>query len=276
MKMDEEVSSWIRRTNFSHTVCHRLDSSIFASVPFAAQPDRIPGAKSRPRAVTMNPKPGGTVTQVERNPATNRPRALSPLPETKVSDTFREARSSQKRFSTPHPQRKSDKRIVGKLFHKDAHESKAPKSKFPGSTSPVNANPLRRFTSMKFHEKSKGRKDGWTKYFDHGVGRVLSVETADHCTIDLSKLFLGHRFAHGAHSQLYHGVYNDEPVAVKIIRVPEDDETGALCFRLEKQFTREVTLLSHLHHPNVIKVLDFCSMAYQMATFSSNCLSFVL
>ncbi|XP_022864114.1 serine/threonine-protein kinase HT1-like [Olea europaea var. sylvestris] len=259
--MDEEVSSWIRRTKFSHTVCHRLDSSLLASVPFSAQPDRFPGAKSRPRAVTMNPKPGGTVTQVERSPATNKPRALSPLPEMKVSDTFKEARSSQKRFSTPHPQRKeSDKRIVGKLFHKDSHESKSTKLKIPGSKFPVNASPLKHFTSMKFHEKSKVRKDGWTKYFDHGVGRVISVETADDSMIDLSKLFLGRRFAHGAHSHLYHGVYNDETVAVKIIRVPEDDETRALDVRLENQFAREVTLLSRLHHPNVIKFIAASKM----------------
>ncbi|KAL2555306.1 Protein kinase superfamily protein [Forsythia ovata] len=116
----------------------------------------------------------------------------------------------QKRFSTLHPQRiEPDKRIVGKLFHTDSHEIKAPKYKLPGSKCPMNVSPA----SIKFHEKPKGCKNGWTKYFDHGVGRVVSVETIDDCTIDLSKLFLGHRFAHGAHSQLYHGVYNEEPIA---------------------------------------------------------------
>ncbi|KAK4386598.1 Serine/threonine/tyrosine-protein kinase HT1 [Sesamum angolense] len=108
---------------------------------------------------------------------------------------------------------------------------------------------------MKFYSsKSKNKDSAWTKYFDHGGGRVTSVETADEHMVDLSKLFLGLRFAHGAHSQLYHGIYMDKPVAVKIIRVPDDDENGALGARLEKQFTREVTLLSRLHHPNVIKV----------------------
>jgi serine/threonine protein kinase len=42
-------------------------------------------------------------------------------------------------------------------------------------------------------------------------------------------------------------------VAVKIIRVPDDDENGKLGAKLEKQFNREVTFLSRLHHPNVIK-----------------------
>uniref|UniRef100_A0A5B7A6S7 Protein kinase domain-containing protein n=1 Tax=Davidia involucrata TaxID=16924 RepID=A0A5B7A6S7_DAVIN len=77
--------------------------------------------------------------------------------------------------------------------------------------------------------------------------------------VDLSKLFLGLRFAHGAHSQLYHGIYKDEPVAVKIIRVPDDDdENGTLTVRLEKQFNREVTLLSRLHNQNVIKFVAAC------------------
>ncbi|CAN1810681.1 Serine/threonine/tyrosine-protein kinase HT1 [Linum perenne] len=70
----------------------------------------------------------------------------------------------------------------------------------------------------------------------------------------MSKLFIGLRFAHGAHSRLYHGLYNDQPVAVKIIREPDDDENGALGVRLKNQFDREVSLLTRLSHPNVIKV----------------------
>ncbi|KAK1326766.1 Serine/threonine-protein kinase HT1 [Acorus calamus] len=66
--------------------------------------------------------------------------------------------------------------------------------------------------------------------------------------VDMSKLYLGLKFACGAHSRLYHGIYKDQTVAVKIIRQPDDDENGVLSARLEKQFTREVTLLSHLHH----------------------------
>ncbi|KAI3682928.1 hypothetical protein L1987_83318 [Smallanthus sonchifolius] len=74
-------------------------------------------------------------------------------------------------------------------------------------------------------------------------------------TVDLSKLFLGSRFAHGAHSQLYHGMYKDETVAVKIIRVRDEDENKELGIRLKNQFLREVALLSCLHHQNVIKFI---------------------
>ncbi|KAK4361124.1 hypothetical protein RND71_020076 [Anisodus tanguticus] len=249
--MDEEVSSWIRRTKFSHTVCHRLDR--LASVPISSiQSGRIAGAKTRPvGTASLNPRPEPTVAPLQRNPTTNKQRTVSPHPETSLPDTFKQARSSQRRFSTPRPQRKEhEKKIVSKSFHKDSRESKSPISR-----SPANTSPLRHFTSFKFHDKSKGRKDSsWSRY----SGKVSSVETADEFTIDLSKLFLGLRFAHGAHSQLYHGKYEDEAVAVKIIRIPDDDEIGALATRLENQFIREVTLLSRLHHPNVIKFIGAC------------------
>ncbi|KAM3306589.1 serine/threonine/tyrosine-protein kinase HT1 [Capsicum chacoense] len=243
--MDEEANSWIRRTKFSHTVCHRLDATRLSSSPFIFQRRDIAGAKTRPNGSDS------TVRQIQQNPSTNKQRALSPLPKTKLPDTFKEARSSQKRFSTPHPQRKGhEKGIVGKLFFKDSHEKKTAISSSAVSKS-----------SVKFNDKSssRSRKDSaWAKYFDQNGRRVTALETADKYSVDLSKLFLGLRFAHGAHSQLYHGIYNDEPVAVKIIKVPDDDENGDLAPRLENQFTREVTLLSQLHHPNIVKFVGSC------------------
>ncbi|KAF5760716.1 putative protein kinase TKL-Pl-4 family [Helianthus annuus] len=106
----------------------------------------------------------------------------------------------------------------------------------------------------------------WSKLFNHGGGKVLSVEMVDDYMVDLSKLFLGHRFAHGANSQLYHGSYKDEPVAVKIIQVSGDNENKKLAIRLENQFASEVNLLSRLHHQNVIKV---CSMYTYIYTHES-------
>ncbi|KAG8385548.1 hypothetical protein BUALT_Bualt03G0056700 [Buddleja alternifolia] len=247
----EEECSWIRRTKFSHTVCHRLDASRLASVPFDLQPNQISGLKARPQPSTTNPRPLPNAIQIQRNLSTNKQRAVSPHPETNLPDTFKEARFSRKRFSTPNPQRKEkDKGISAKSFNSDA-------SKSPGSKSPRHTSPLRHFMSMKF--QSKSRKDSaWSKYFERGGGRVTSVETGDEHMVDLSKLFLGLRFAHGAHSQLYHGIYMDQPVAVKIIRIPDDDENGALGARLENQFTREATQLARLHHPNVIKFIAAC------------------
>jgi serine/threonine protein kinase len=53
---------------------------------------------------------------------------------------------------------------------------------------------------------------------------------------------------------LFHGIYKEQPVAVKFIRQPDDEEDAELAAQLEKQFNTEVTTLSRLHHPNVIKV----------------------
>jgi serine/threonine protein kinase len=55
---------------------------------------------------------------------------------------------------------------------------------------------------------------------------------------------------------LFHGIYKEQPVAVKFIRQPDDEEDAELAAQLEKQFHTEVTALSCLNHPNVIKVTD--------------------
>ncbi|KAJ7946989.1 Protein kinase [Quillaja saponaria] len=253
--MEEEGNSWIRRAKFSHTVCHRWDSSILVSIPFTIQPERNSGLKSRPATGCSIQHSAPSNIQIQKNPVTNKQRSLSPLPATTLSDTFKEARYERKRFSTPHPRRKElEKGIKGRLLNKDTQEIKA-----SNSISPSNSSPHMHLASMKVNEKLKGRKESsWAKYFDHGGGRVTAVETSEEWTVDLSKLFLGLRFAHGAHSRLYHGMYKDEAVAVKIIMVPDDDENGTLAARLEKQFNREVTLLSLLHHRNLIKFIAAC------------------
>lgn len=220
--MGEDASSWIRRTKFSHTVCHRLDPARLGSIPVSIQPKQ----KSKPTSH-------------------NRQRSLSPLPETFLSEAFREARHEQKRFSTPNPRR--EKRNTGKVLNKDSGETKESSSKLP-SRSP------NRQVMSKGHRKDSS----WTNFLDNGRGKINAVETAEEWNVDMSQLFFGLKFAHGAHSRLYHGVYKDESVAIKLIMVPENDDIGTMASRLEKQFIREVTLLSRLHHQNVIKVITFC------------------
>ncbi|XP_044462699.1 serine/threonine/tyrosine-protein kinase HT1-like [Mangifera indica] len=252
--MGEDANSWIRRTKFSHTVYYRLDSSKWASINFDL-PERTSGLKLRPFTASSNEKSVPGNSQIQKNPI-NKQRSLSPLPETVLSDTFKEARSNTKRFSTPLPRRKESGRergLGGKFSKKHSHKETKP------SSNSFSTSPLNHLGSLRISDKFKTRKESaWTKYFDYGGGRVNAVEAADEYDVDLAQLFLGLRFAHGAHSRLYHGIYKDEPVAVKIIRVPDDDENGNMAARLEKQFSREVTLLSRLHHPNVIKFVAAC------------------
>ncbi|CAL9121988.1 unnamed protein product [Musa textilis] len=160
-------------------------------------------------------------------------RSISPLPTTILSEVFKEARSIGRRFSTPPPSRKKcDKaRAHHELDWRTALELR------------------------KAFDKSRPRKGtSWARCFDHGGGKVTALETTEKWNADLSQLYFGLRFACGAHSRLYHGVFNNKPVAVKMISQPDDDENGVMAARLEKQFTREVTMLSHLYHRNVIKL----------------------
>ncbi|KAI3988044.1 hypothetical protein MKX01_011833 [Papaver californicum] len=75
-------------------------------------------------------------------------------------------------------------------------------------------------------------------------------------TADLSQLFIGNKFASGANSRIYRGIYKQRAVAVKMVRIPnQDEETRDL---LEKQFTSEVALLSRLLHPNIVQFIAAC------------------
>lgn len=99
------------------------------------------------------------------------------------------------------------------------------------------------------------RVPSWSHYFS-SHGNEKAVLSAQKWMVDLSQLLLGERFACGNHSRLYHGIYSNSAVAVKVIRQP--DENGPLADRLEQIFTQEVTILSCLHHRNVIKFIAAC------------------
>ncbi|KAI3829290.1 hypothetical protein L1987_03409 [Smallanthus sonchifolius] len=161
----------------------------------------------------------------ETNPNTKKHSPKYSIPE--------EKRRDPKRFSTPQPQRvESEEEYKGKPLVR--------RKSMLDFRSPSICAPPRRFNSRKSHEK-----------------RIFGgkVDIDEDRMVDLSKLFLGSRFAHGAHSQLYHGMYKDETVAVKIIRARDEDENKELGIRLKNQFVREVALLSCLHHQNVIKFI---------------------
>ncbi|KAJ0266748.1 hypothetical protein HA466_0006930 [Hirschfeldia incana] len=254
--MDEEGGSWIRRTNFSQTVSHRLDSSTLSSLSFNSNQDKnLPGLK------TTTPQTSSTAddvyvvdSDIQINPVTNKQRSVSPTPQTPLPEVFKEAKSDRKRFSTPHPRRTDSEKP--KLSHKETFDKK--RSISLQSRPSV---PIRDLSTLRIQErvKTQGKKDntgGWSKILSNGGGggrKVSASEAAEEFRVDRSNLFFGLKFAHGLYSSIYRGKYEDKAVAVKLITVPDDDENGCLGARLEKQFTKEVTLLSRLSHPNVIK-----------------------
>ncbi|CAL1412895.1 unnamed protein product [Linum trigynum] len=81
-------------------------------------------------------------------------------------------------------------------------------------------------------------------------------EDQEEWTADLSQLFIGNKFASGAHSRIYRGIYKQRAVAVKMVRIPnQKEETRSL---LEQQFKSEVALLSRLYHPNIVQFIAAC------------------
>jgi hypothetical protein len=160
-------------------------------------------------------------------------RARSPLPSRDVPEAFKEAKSSSKRFSTPPPRRRS--------------LSPGPRDGIPHVAFPP--------------ERAPGKLKQRKQCVAAGRAKVAALEVLDKWSVDRSQLLIGHRFASRAHSRLFHGIYKGQPVAVKFIRQPEDEEDAELAAQLEKQFNTEVATLSRLNHPNVIKVTSWLSIS---------------
>lgn len=196
---------------------------------------------SSPKILDSYARSGSSKKNMEQKSKPKK-RSISPLPISILSDAFKEAKSISKGFSTP-PRRsdESDKNVLLKHF------------------SYSQRNPMPQVSHGKDFFKSRAKKEThWARYFNSGGVRVAAVETEEKWRVDLSELYLGARFASGAHSRLYHGRYKNQPVAVKIIRTPDEEEDGGMAARLEKQFARETTFLSYLSHRNVIKLAGAC------------------
>lgn len=88
---------------------------------------------------------------------------------------------------------------------------------------------------------------------------------------DLSQLFIGNKFASGAHSRIYRGIYKQRAVAVKMVRIPDQDEETRE--RLEKQFKSEVSFLTRLYHPNIVQVskMSICLLFLQLSSCDLLC-----
>ncbi|KAG0459561.1 hypothetical protein HPP92_022689 [Vanilla planifolia] len=152
------------------------------------------------------------------------------------SDVFAKAKSTVRRFSIQRLRQHQQEKKVSRKHHSS-----------------------KELKTEKKYAKPKTKKD---KPLARG-GRVTALETTEKWVVDLSQLYFGDRFSFGAHSRLYRGMYKNQHVAVKVVRLPDvvDDESRALAARLEKQFVRERDFLSRLSHRNVIKLSGACEMS---------------
>jgi tRNA A-37 threonylcarbamoyl transferase component Bud32 len=116
--------------------------------------------------------------------------------------------------------------------------------------------PSHHSTKVKFPEIHKSAS--WAHFVEASSPQPepphLDLEVPEPYVCDMSCLFLGHKFASGNHTRLYQGVYMDQDVAVKLLRLDScEDSTTAT--KLERQFMQEVHCLSQLHHPNIVKFM---------------------
>nr|GEX07666.1 serine/threonine-protein kinase HT1 [Tanacetum cinerariifolium] len=96
--------------------------------------------------------------------------------------------------------------------------------------------------------------ESWSMILDSENVETWEVakEDQEEWTADLSQLFIGNKFASGAHSRIYRGIYKQRACAVKMVRIPtHKEETRAM---LEQQFKSEVALLSRLINPNIVQL----------------------
>ncbi|KAL5544213.1 hypothetical protein UlMin_007997 [Ulmus minor] len=99
------------------------------------------------------------------------------------------------------------------------------------------------------------RAESWSKYLVSS-GAKIKGDGEDEWSADMSKLYVGEKFASGRHSRIYRGLYKSKEVAIKLICQPEEDEI--LAAELEKQFISEVALMFGLRHPNIITFAGAC------------------
>ncbi|XP_014517924.1 serine/threonine-protein kinase HT1 [Vigna radiata var. radiata] len=99
--------------------------------------------------------------------------------------------------------------------------------------------------------------ESWSMILDSmDTWEASKEDEQEEWTADLSQLFIGNRFASGAHSRIYRGVYKQRAVAVKMVKMPfQDEEKKEL---LEEQFNSEVALLSRLFHFNIVQFIAAC------------------
>lgn len=102
--------------------------------------------------------------------------------------------------------------------------------------------------------------ESWSMLLDtvlcEGSSRPDSSGRREEWMADLSQLFIGNKFASGANSRIYRGIYKQRAVAVKMVRIPERDEARRA--ELEEQFNSEVAFLSRLYHPNIVQFIAAC------------------
>ncbi|KAF3329507.1 serine/threonine-protein kinase HT1 [Carex littledalei] len=120
---------------------------------------------------------------------------------------------------------------------------------FPSSSSGL--------TEVEIMEKKRWDSlESWSMLLEPGVSGNLDANSGtqkEEWMADLSQLFIGNKFASGSNSRIYRGIYKQRAVAIKMVKIPDQDEK--MRETLEREFNSEVSFLSRLYHPNIVQFI---------------------
>ncbi|CAD5190767.1 unnamed protein product [Musa acuminata subsp. malaccensis] len=71
--------------------------------------------------------------------------------------------------------------------------------------------------------------------------------------IDFQQLNFGNKVASGSHGDLYHGTYNSQDIAIKVLK-PESVNVD-----MQQEFAQEVFIMRNIHHRNVVQFIGACT-----------------
>ncbi|RDY11085.1 Serine/threonine-protein kinase HT1, partial [Mucuna pruriens] len=121
--------------------------------------------------------------------------------------------------------------------------------------------------SMSCRERSRGK--GAEKEYEngsvgldsksvrHNIGSIEDEQLTidENLLIDPKLLFVGSKIGEGAHGRVYEGRYGDRIVAIKVLHRGSTLEERV---SLENRFSREVNMMSRVHHENLVKFIGAC------------------
>lgn len=97
-------------------------------------------------------------------------------------------------------------------------------------------------------EKKKNEQEKYRVRERVGASEIQEIKEWE---IDPEKLVIKGAFAHGTFASVHRGLYNNQPIAVKVL---DWGEVGERAKALQRDFYREVSVWYKLEHPNVTKV----------------------
>lgn len=99
---------------------------------------------------------------------------------------------------------------------------------------------------------------------------LISTEEKDHWLINKNELKLGVCIAVGSTGRVLRGIYRNAPVAIKCLYSERNEK------HLKAIMKSEISILTRVSHPNIIKFLGICQMHKMLLFVTEECESYVI